>query len=243
MLNLTFARRPAVAVGAVALLAGAAHASPDLEAVKKSVKMVTRLDVAKVESSKIPGLFEVQAGDQIFYTDAKGEYIVLGAQVFTTKDNGNYTEKRMNELSGYKFADLPLRDAIKIVRGNGKRVVVTFEDANCGYCKRLNKTLDEVGDSTHYVFMVGMLGEDSTVKAKAIWCAANPAKAWTDWMIDGKPLPSPVTECETPLARNGKLAAKYRVHGTPALFFPNGDRAPGAIPADELLKHFARQAP
>lgn len=243
MSNLFFVRRTVVAAAALALTAGAAHASPDLEAVKKSVKTLTKLDVAKVEASKVVGLYEVQAGDQIFYTDAKGEYIVLGAQVFTTKDNGNYTEKRMNELSGYKFGDLPLRDAIKIVRGNGKRVVVTVEDANCGYCKRLNKTLEEVGNSTHYVFMVGMLGEDSTVKAKAIWCSGNPAKAWTDWMVDGKPVPSTGTECETPLERNGKLASKYRVRGTPALFFPNGDRVQGAIPAEELLKRFAKQAP
>jgi len=241
MLNLSFVRRVAIAVAISILSVAAAHASPDLEAVKKSVKTVTNLDVVKIGPSKIAGLYEVQTESQIFYTDAKGEYILLGAQVFATKDNANYTEKRMNELAGYKFADLPLKDAIKIVRGNGKHVLVTFEDPNCGYCKRLTKTLDEMSDSTHYVFLVGMLGEDSTVKAKAIWCSADPAKTWTDWMLNGKPLPSPAAECETPLTRNGAMAAKYRVHGTPSIFFPNGDRVSGAIPADQLLKHFAKQ--
>lgn len=242
MLNLPVVRRAVLAVATLALSAAAAHAAPNLEAVKKSVKTVTKLDVVKIGPSKIAGLYEVQTESQIFYTDAKGEYILLGAQVFATKDNANYTEKRMNELAGYKFADLPLKDAIKIVRGSGKRVLVTFEDPNCGYCKRLTKTLEEMGDSTHYVFLVGMLGEDSAVKAKSIWCSANPAKAWTDWMVDGKPLPSPAGECESPLTRNGAMAAKYRVHGTPSIFFPNGDRVSGAIPADQLLKHFAKQA-
>lgn len=242
MLNLSIIRRAVIAVVTLVLSAAAAQAAPDLDAVKKSIKEVTKLDVVKIEPSKITGLYEVQTASQIFYTDAKGEYILLGAQVFATRDNANYTEKRMNELAGYKFADLPLKDAIKIVRGNGKHVLVTFEDPNCGYCKRLTKTLDEVGDSTHYVFLVGMLGEDSTAKAKAIWCSTNPAKTWTDWMVDGKPVPSPGGECETPLTRNGAMAAKYRVHGTPSIFFPNGDRVPGAIPADQLLKHFAKQA-
>lgn len=242
MLNLSIVRRAGDTLVALALTAATAHASPDLDAVKNSVKTLTKLDVVKIEPSKIAGLYEVQTAGQIFYTDAKGEYILLGAQVFATKDNVNYSEKRMNELAGYKFADLPLQDAIKIVRGNGKRVVVTFEDPNCGYCKRLNKTLDEMGDSTHYVFMIGMLGDDSTTKAKAIWCSANPAKAWTDWVIGGKQVSNQSSECETPLARNAKMAEKYRVQGTPALFFPNGERAQGSMPSDQLLKHFAKQA-
>jgi thiol:disulfide interchange protein DsbC len=241
MLNRSTLRRAVLAAGALLLAAAAAHASPDIEVVKNSVKAVTKLDVEKIEPSKIQGLYEVQAGGQLFYTDAKGEYILLGAHVFTTKGNENYTEKRMNELAGYRFADLPLKDAVKIVRGTGKHVVVTFEDANCGYCKQLNKTLEEVGDTTHYVFIIGILGDDSIAKAKAIWCSANPAKTWSDWMIAGKPVPMPGAECETPIARNGKLGERYRIQGTPAVFFPNGDRAPGAIPADQLLKYFAKQ--
>ena len=242
MLNLFSIRRAAVAGVAPLMAAATAQAAPDLEVVKKSVKAVTRLDVVKVEPSKIPGLYEVQAGNQLFYTDAKGEYILLGAHVFATKDNENYSNKRMNELAGYKFEDLPLKDALKIVRGNGKRVVVTFEDPNCGYCKQLNKTLEQFDDTTHYVFMVGMLGNDSTAKAKAIWCSGNPAKTWTDWMVDAKPVSAPANECEAPTERNGKLGERYRIQGTPAIFFPNGDREQGAIAADRMFRHLAKQA-
>lgn len=242
MLNLFSTRRAAVAIAAALFAASAAQAAPDVEAVKRSIKAVTKLDVVKIEPSKISGLYEVQTAGQVFYTDAKGEYILLGAHVFTTKDNESYSQKRMNELAGYKFADLPLKDAIKIVRGNGMRVIVTFEDPNCGYCKQLNRTLDEMSDTTHYVFMVPMLGQDSATKANAIWCSADPAKTWTDWMTGGKAVPTPPKECETPVDRNGKLGQKYRIQGTPAIFFPNGDREQGALQANRLETHFAKQA-
>lgn len=242
MLNLSQVRPAAVAVAFALLAAPAAQANPDIEAVTKSVKAVTKLDVVTVQPSAIPGLYEVLTTGEVFYTDAKGQYILLGAHVFSTKDNASYSQKRMNELAGYKFADLPLRDAIKIVRGDGKRVVVTFEDPNCGYCKKLNKTLDEMGNTTHYVFMMGMLGPESADKANAIWCSADPAKSWTDWMTAGKTVPAPAQNCETPVERNRKLGQKYRVRGTPAIFFPNGDREQGAVPSAVLEKHFANQA-
>lgn len=242
MLNLSQTRLAAIAMAAALLAAPVAHAAPDVEVVKKSVKAVTKLDVVKVQPSKIPGLYEVQTDGPLFYTDAKGEYILLGATVFSTKDNANYSQKRMNELAGYKFADLPLKDAIKVVRGDGKRVIVTFEDPNCGYCKQLNKTLDEMGNTTHYVFMMGMLGPESVAKANAIWCSADPAKSWMDWMTGGKAVPAPAQDCQTPVERNGKLGQKYRVQGTPAIFFPNGDREQGAVSAPVLEQHFAKQA-
>lgn len=242
MLNLSHMRPAVVALAAALLAAPAAQANPDLKAVKNSVKAVTNLDVVKVQPSQIPGLYEVQTASEVFYTDAKGKYILLGAHVFSTKDNSNYSQQRMNELAGYKFADLPLKDAVKVVRGNGKRVIATFEDPNCGFCKQLNKTLDEMGNTTHYVFMVGMLGPESVAKANAIWCSVDPAKSWMDWMTTSKAVPAPAQDCATPVERNGKLGQKYRVQGTPAIFFPNGDRVQGAVPAAELEKYFAKQA-
>lgn len=241
MLNLYPMRPAMVALAAALLAAPAVQAAPDLKVVQKSVKAVTNLDVVRIQPSQIPGLYEVQTASQVFYTDAKGKYILLGAHVFTTKDNSNYSQQRMNELAGYKFADLPLKDAIKIVRGDGKRVIVTFEDPNCGFCKQLNRTLDEMGNTTHYVFMVGMLGPESVAKANAIWCTADPAKSWMDWMTAGRAVPAPARDCETPVERNGKLGQKYRVQGTPAIFFPNGDREQGAVPSAVLEKHFANQ--
>lgn len=222
------------------LFAAAAHADPSVDQVRKTVKAVTHQDVVKLEKSKVPGLYEVHTKTQLFYTDAKGEYVLFGAHVFSTADNSDYTEKRMSEIVGYKFSDLPLKDAIKIVTGNGKRTVVSIEDPNCPYCKRFTKTVADAGNVTQYVFVVSILGEDSKKKAKNILCAADPSKAWLDWMLNGKPAPE-VADCANALKRNLQLMTRYRVNGTPALFFKNGERAPGALPLDELEKRLARQ--
>ncbi len=32
-----------------------------------------------------------------------------------------------------------MKDAFKIVRGNGKRRLAVFEDPNCGYCKQFER--------------------------------------------------------------------------------------------------------
>jgi thiol:disulfide interchange protein DsbC len=34
--------------------------------------------------------------------------------------------------------------------------------------------------------MYNILSEDSFVKSKNIWCSPDRAKAWDDWMINGK---------------------------------------------------------
>lgn len=58
----------------------------------------------------------------------------------------------MNQLSAIDFSTLPLDQAVKTVKGNGKRILVTFEDPNCGYCKKLGKELVPVNDVTIYTF-------------------------------------------------------------------------------------------
>lgn len=231
-------RRAAAALIGV-LLSTVVSAAPQLEVVRKTVKAITSQDVEKVEKSSIPGLYEVHTKTELFYTDEQGKYVLFGAHVFSTADNSNYSERRVAQIVNYKFGDLQLKDAIKIVTGTGERTVVSIEDPNCGYCKRFTKTVGEAGNVTQYVFLVGILGDDSKKKAKDIWCSADPAKTWRDWMVDGKAVAA-APDCAAPIERNGALLAKYRVNGTPSLFFTNGERAPGALPLDELEKRLAR---
>ncbi|NEM46645.1 MAG: DsbC family protein, partial [Xanthomonas perforans] len=89
----------------------------------------------EVRSTPMPGLYEVRIGTDVFYTDAKGNYLIQG-ELIDTKARRNLTEDRINKLTAVDFASLPLQDAFTIVRGNGQRKIAVFEDPNCGYCKR-----------------------------------------------------------------------------------------------------------
>ena len=186
--------------------------------------------------SKTPysGLYEVKIGAEIVYTDAEGKYIFIG-RVVEAESSKDLTEARLEEVNKIKFTDLPLDLAAKSVKGNGKRVIAVFEDPNCGYCKRFRKTLNEINDVTVYTFMYPILGEDSKTKVKNIWCSADRAKAWDDWMLNAKVPAAAPSSCSA--AANDKvveIGRKLGVSGTPTVFFTDGTRVPGALDSKKL---------
>jgi thiol:disulfide interchange protein DsbC len=221
---------------ATALLASCVDAQNTVEAtIKKSLE--SRMGGAKIESIKetpYSGLYEVRVAGDILYTDKKGEYLVIG-QVYDVKSSRNLTRERLDDINKIKFSDLPLELALKQVKGNGKRVIAVFEDPNCGYCKRLRQgALKELDNVTIYTFMYNILSPDSFVKSKNVWCAPNRNKAWDDWMINGKVPPSAPAACEAPNDKVVALGQKLNITGTPAIFFADGSRIPGAVDIKSL---------
>ncbi len=186
--------------------------------------------VEAVAKSGYLGLYEVYADGNIFYTDEKVTAIMVGAQMIDARSMKNVTEERMRKLTAIKFSELPLERAIKQVRGDGKRVLATFEDPNCGYCKRLAKDLQKLENVTIYTFLYPILSEDSVRKSRQIWCSADRGRAWNDWMIDGK-APAGKEDCDvSAVAKNQDFGRKLNITGTPTIFFADGERVPGAVP-------------
>lgn len=209
---------------------------------KKNLEQKLSATVDSITKMPFPGLYEVRVGDDIFYTDTTGNYIVVG-NVIDLRTRENLTRARIEAikqagLPAFKFVDLPLDSAVKIVKGSGKRKVAIFEDPNCGYCKKLEKSILDIGDVTIYVFLYPVLGPDSLAKSKQVWCAPNRAKAWNEWMQNATALAGDGT-CSTPLDKTLELGKKLRVDGTPTLFFSNNKRVEGAIDAEQLEKLLA----
>ena len=199
--------------------------------VKKAVE--ARLGkVERIVKSPMAGIWEVTVDDQTFYADDKANYLLFGS-LHETKTGKNLTAERL-------FNSLPLELALKQVRGPGKNVMVTFEDPNCGYCKKLAKEILTLKDVTVYTFLYPVLGDDSYNKSKAIWCAQDKTKAWTDWMTNGRTPPVASAKCDTSgLDKSAQLGRKLRINGTPAIFFAGGERVGGYIPAQEIEKRFS----
>lgn len=186
-----------------------------------------------IAKSPIPGLYEVNLGAQIIYSDAAGDYVLLGEMV-DTKTRRNLTEARMSEINKVDFASLPLNNAVKYVKGNGARKIAVFSDPNCPYCKRFESTLRSMNNITVYTFLYPVLTPDSTVKSKAIWCASDRAKAWESWMVDHV-APTGAGNCDTSaLDKNLALGRGLNVTGTPTIILADGTRLPGAVSADDL---------
>ncbi|MFN4326645.1 MAG: DsbC family protein [Azonexus sp.] len=211
-------------------MAFSSFAVADEADVRKAMEAKLGTKVESVIKSGYLGLYEVYADGAIFYTDDKVSAIMVGAQMIDARTMKNVTDERMKKLTAIRFGDLPLDRAIKQVRGDGRRVLATFEDPNCGYCKRLAKEMQKLDNVTVYVFLYPILSEDSVRKSKQIWCSPDRAKAWSDWMVDGK-APAGREDCDTTaITRNQEFGRKLNISGTPTMFFADGERVPGAIP-------------
>lgn len=116
-------------------------------------------------------------------------------------------------------------------------MLVTLEDPNCGYCKKLAPELDKIKNVTIYRFLMPVLGPDSMEKSRAAWCANDRAKAWDAYMA-GKQVTSRPCDSSA-IDRNLELQRKLNVRGTPTLIFASGERVPGYIPAEEIERKLA----
>lgn len=193
--------------------------------------------IEAIEKTDFLDLYEVRMDGELFYSDAAGRYVILG-DVFDLKAQRNLTQERKTDLSRINFADLPLELAFKQVRGKGSRVLATFEDPNCGYCRKLALELENLDDVTIHTFLLPIMSQDSADKARAIWCAKDRGQAWRDWIIDGKAPSS--AQCDAPLDKLQALGRKYNITGTPTIFLADGSRIGGFVPAARLEQALAQ---
>ena len=219
----------------LALLFFAGRAAADEASVKKAAQ--AKFPQSNIESvTKTPyfGLYEVYIDRELFYTDDKLDYFILGS-IFDGKTLQNLSEERKRKLSAIKFDSLPLDLAIKIVKGNGKRKVAIFSDPYCPFCQRLEQDMVNVTDVTIYTFLypIESLHPGATEKAKAIWCSSDRVKAWNDFMLK-RSGPEAKSSCDTPVDRIVEFGQKKAIRGTPTLIFADGQVIPGAIPAAQL---------
>ena len=213
----------------------------DEASVKKIVEGKLGGSVSSVSRTPYLGLYELYVDGQIVYTDEKVSALVVGSLI-DGKTMKNVTAERMQKLSAIKFSELPLALAVKQVRGDGKRVFATFEDPNCGYCKRLAKDLAKLDNVTIYTFLYPILSPDSLEKSNQIWCAPDRVRAWNEWMIEGK-APSGRSDCDTTAVRKTiETGRKLAINGTPTIFFADGERVPGAMPLAKIEKKLSQNA-
>lgn len=229
----TISRSWAIALLGAALCQGV---FADEAAIRKNVaeRVPNFPAIDEVSKSPIAGLYEIRSGTEVYYTDELGHYIIEG-QMIETATRTNLTEARIAKLTAIDFATLPIKDAIAWKTGTGARKIAVFADPNCGFCKKLEREMQQLKNVTIYTFLFPILGPDSTEKANNIWCAKDSTKAWRDWMLTGTTPVRPPGQCDTAaVQRNLAMGRKYKVSGTPALVFEDGRRVPGAMSIEQI---------
>lgn len=197
--------------------------------------------IISVKKTPYFGLYEVAFDDQLVYTDENMTYLFSG-NILDMHTLKNLTEAREKQLYAIKFDALPLDLAIKNVKGNGKRRLAVFTDPNCRYCKKLEKEMVNLTNTTVYIFVYPIL-PGSEEKAKAIWCAPDRLKAWEDHMLKGVE-PKMNKACDTSaLAKISMEAKKLGVSVTPTLVFEDGVIKPGTLTLELLEERLAEAEP
>ena len=201
-------------------------------------KTYPELTIKSIKKTDYNNLYEVFIGSQIIYTNENFDFLIVEGRVVDPKTKIDITELRLEELTRINFNDLPLSDAIKVVKGNGKRKIAIFSDVDCPYCKRLEKKeLSNIDNITIYTFLYPLaIHPEAEEKSRKIWCANDQAKAWNEYIFNDR-LPENPGDCKTPISKILKLGKDLGISSTPTIILANGKRVPGAIPYKQLEEY------
>jgi thiol:disulfide interchange protein DsbC len=220
-----------------ALGASIAHATDDATSTLMQTlqKRFPTIRINAVQPSPVPGLYQVIAGDQVVYTDASGDHMIVG-RMMDTKTRQDMSAQALNSFYTIDFKSLPFGKAIRIVKGNGEHKIALFADPDCPFCRQLEQSMQSVTNVTVYLFLFPLeqVHPHAMADATAIWCSPDRGSAWTNWMLNRTPIPTGGSCANSPIANISVLADSLHVHSTPTIFLENGKRIDGAVPTSQL---------
>lgn len=232
---------PQSQLDAIAKAGGAQRAAhqAELAAVQKNLRLMypkTRFE--KISPTPVPGIYEVVMGRNVAFVEESGRYFIFG-RLYDMEQQQDITSESQAAAqpasTKVDFSILPLDQAIKSVRGNGRRALAVFSDPDCPYCKKLEQELGKVEDVTIYTFLMPLdqLHPEARAKADAVWCSKDRSAAWSALMLEGK-VPKKIKGCGAPHNVVLPLAEKLGINGTPFLIASDGRTMPGAAPAARI---------
>ena len=225
-------------LAAAAALLFSSLAPANEAAIRSTLESKLGVKIDGVQPGPVPGLFEVRFrtpdGVQVVYADATGNYVIQG-KIYDLRTDRDLTEERLRKLNAIKFESLPLDLAVKVQRGNGKRVVAMFSDPYCPACRTFERSLAQIDNVTVYVFMYPVIRPENADHSRMVWCAPDRAKAWLELAAAPKPkLPDAAKGCGDPVDKVLKLGRSLGVNSTPTLILANGERLAGGLSAPDL---------
>ena len=219
-----------------ALAMSSTLALANVDTVKANLKQQhPNLDIQNIQATEMRGIYSGSMQGQVVYLNEDAKHILAGSMI-RLSDQQNLTKALLVQQNSIDWKKLPLQDALKTVRGTGKRQLAIFSDPNCPYCKQLEVELKKLNDVTIYTFILPLKAQ-SVRPSQQVYCEANPAQAWEDLIAKGLS-PRTSQSCANPIQSNLKLAQSLGLNGTPAIIFSNGFKVMGAYPAAQIEQIF-----
>jgi len=210
--------------------------SPEIAAAVRDLLPKTQVD--QVRPSEMPGVYEAYIAGRVVYVAPPARAMLIG-HLFSLESGKDVTAEReaFARRAILRLDQLPLKDAIKTVKGSGKRTLIVFSDPDCPYCKQLERTMVGLDDVTVYTFLypIEQLHPNAKRHAAGIWCQSNKGSAWQQAMLNPETVEQMQACNETPVDRNIALGSKLGIQGTPFLIRADGDSKPGAVPLPDRI--------
>ena len=204
-------------------------------------KMYPATTFNKITETPVKGIYEVVMGQNVAYTNQEGRYFIFG-NLFDMHEQKDITTQTEKSTKAFFPNEKQLKNAIKEIKGNGKRKLVVFSDPDCPFCARLEKTLLSLDNVTIYTFLYPLEQLHPTAKATAIniWCSKDKVKAYKDYMLAStKPA---LKTCTNPIDENIALGSSMGVQGTPSIIFEDGTLIPGAMSAEAIEEQLKKSS-
>ena len=204
------------------------HKARNLEIVKSLLPPQAKI----IEARDLGDIYELevqqnQGGKRLFYATKDGAYLIAGGNLIN-KNKVNLTQVRQEEIDRVDVSTLPLREALKIKKGNGAKKLIMFDDIDCPYCKRAYEWLKTKDNYTLYVFFYPLgIHPQSAGKTVGILCAKDPLAA-LDRAMSGQDTGGVTCSAGSDLvAREKALGDRLGVDGTPLFITDSGARIVG----------------
>lgn len=209
-----------------------------IEALRTALEQtLPNTEITSLRETPIPGLFEMDAGKNLFYVDQSGRYSIIGSLYDLTRHQ-DLTAARLEEL-GYApepdqtvevaarsiaWDQLP-NDAAIIENAGGAYKLAVFTDINCPYCRRLADILKNIPEIEVHTYLI-TLWQRSIEPTRAVLCADDKVAA-LHAAYKNIPLESAQPCATDALERTTAFAARHGISGTPFLIRSDGATSAG----------------
>lgn len=241
------ARKYYIALLLATITAASVVAKPNKESIAKNLSRLSQgapKEITRVKSTPIKGIYEVLYDGQVFYSNKTGSYILFGSLLDLTQAAPvDLTAQAKQTVTKQILAELPTNETLVYKVTNGqkpKHVLTVFTDIDCGYCRKFHQevpALNKAGIEVHYAaFPRAGVGSNSYKKINEVWCSNNPQQALTQAKTGQSYKTNRQCNKAKVINHHMELVRKLGINGTPTLFFDNGKKIPGYLPANRLIQ-------
>lgn len=228
---------------AVMSILSVAHASePSGQTIREGLGG-TQID--SISPTPIQGIYQVKAGQNIFYSNNTGRYLFFG-HLYDTATQTDLTTNaqglpsdgtpQSQSASIIPWTSLPDKEAIITGKSGGIKVAV-FLDPDCPYCKALQRHLlkNTVLEVHEFLMPIESLHPNAKNDSAAIWCSNNRAKTLSQLMTEDSFNASSAMTCDlSGLMNISQFATQHQFNATPILIRADGTLHYGYMPLSEL---------